>query len=69
MNQTENKIAQRYRQMIVDAFFALCRRFNYDEITILMIAQEADVSSRPSTVISKRKMKSSITIWTPSLLT
>lgn len=44
MNQTENKIAQRYRQMIVDAFFALCRRFNYDEITILMIAQEADVS-------------------------
>lgn len=44
MSKSENKVAQRYRQMIVDAFFALCHRYSYDEITILMIAQEADVS-------------------------
>lgn len=44
MAQTGNKVAQRYRQMIVDAFLSLCHTYDYNEITILMIAQEADIS-------------------------
>ncbi len=44
MPQPVNKVAQRYRQMIVDAFLSLCHTYSYNEITILMITQEADVS-------------------------
>ena len=44
MQEVQNPIALRYRQMILDAFAALTRTMPYGEITILRIVQEADVS-------------------------
>ncbi|WP_251423407.1 TetR/AcrR family transcriptional regulator [Veillonella agrestimuris] len=44
MKESDNKVAQRYRQMIVDAFLLLTESMPYQEITVLRIVQEADVS-------------------------
>ena len=44
MQEVQNPIALRYRQMILDAFATLTRTVPYGEITILRIVQEADVS-------------------------
>lgn len=44
MKESTNKVAQRYRQMIIDAFLLLTDMMPYQEITVLRIVQEADVS-------------------------
>lgn len=41
---SRNKVAQRYRSMIIDAFVELTKEIPYNEITVLRIVQEADVS-------------------------
>ena len=42
--ESTNKVAQRYKQMIIDAFINLTKELPYQEITVLRIVQEADVS-------------------------
>lgn len=44
MNQSTNKVAQRYKDMIITAFMDLTKELPYQEITVLRIVQEADVS-------------------------
>lgn len=44
MEKKDNPIFDRYRNMIVDAFISLTQHLPYNEITILRITQEANIS-------------------------
>lgn len=46
MNKTNSKIAQRSREKIVDALLRVMRQYDYREITITQIAQEAGLARK-----------------------
>ena len=46
MNKTNGKIANRSKEMIVDAMLTIMKQYDYREITITQIAQEADLSRK-----------------------
>ena len=46
MNRTNGKIANRSKEMIVDAMLTIMKQYDYREITITQIAQEADLSRK-----------------------